>query len=479
MSRVVILVALGGTCALMSCSDGTSPRHPQSRIEILPIGAESLDLGLADTLRLEARRLNSRGAPLANDSLVTFLWQSSDTTVVMVDGEGLAEVVGLGTASVTVRIADPASGQSPHPTDTANATVGLTGRPDVIHGGPLRTASTWGNHQCIVRVNGQAECRGPDHHGQLGTGHAIPRESWTPVTGGIEFSLIWTTTSHTCGLSADARAYCWGSNNYGQLGNGRSSSEPNPVPLEIAGDHRWEWLVAGGHSQTCGITTDQVPLCVGHNDLGQLGRQPASSRDTVLGEYGSGHRMTMIDTDNFFTCGLRTDGVVYCSGSSWGGIPTPVEGSVTFRSLAVGYWHGCGLDALGAAYCWGINDWGQFGTGTAGESSRTAMPVSGGHVFARIYAFDWTTCGVTTAGETMCWGANHGGMLGRTRISTSTTPIALGIGLGAHSIDHYRQAGRACAVDGEGRLVCWGGVTVTAPPSEEIRSLDDHSIDHR
>jgi alpha-tubulin suppressor-like RCC1 family protein len=202
----------------------------------------------------------------------------------------------------------------------------------------------------------------------------------------------------------------------------------------------------------------------------------------VVGEFGSGHRMTMIDTDNFLTCGLQTDGVVYCSGSAWkvsyNGIPTPVGGSVVFRSVAVGYWHGCGLDALGAAYCWGFNDRGQFGTGTVGEFTHTSMPVSGGHVFARIYAFDWTTCGVTIAGETMCWGANHGGVLGRTRISSSAVPIPLGIGLGAHSIDRHGEPGHACAVDGERRLVCWGGVAVTAPPPQSTRSLDDHSTDH-
>lgn len=481
-SRPAVLLALASACALLSCSDGgTSPRHPQSRIEILPTAAAWLDLGLTDTLRLHARRVNTKGAPLVNDSLVNFHWQSSDTTVLVVDESGLVEIVGLGTATVIARISSTVSILFPHPTDTASATVELTGRPDVIHGGPLRTASTWGHHECVVLMSGQAQCRGQDYAGQLGTGHAIFRQSWTAVTGGIEFLSISTTTSHTCGLSADARAYCWGSNSYGQIGNGRSSSEPNPVPSEVAGDHRWEWLVASGHSQTCGITTEKIPLCFGHNDLGQLGREPTPARDTVVGEFGSGHRMTMIDTDHFFTCGVRTDGTVYCSGTAWGqpypGIPTPVSSPVNFRSVAVGYWHGCGLDAGGAAYCWGTNDRGQFGTGTVSEFSRTAVPVSGGHVFARIHAFWWTTCGVTTAGETLCWGSNRGGALGRTRIAGSSVPIPLEIGLHAHSIDSYGDAGRACAVDGAGRLVCWGGVTVTAPPSEATRIVDDRALD--
>ena len=481
-SRLVVLLA--GACALISCSDGgTSPRRPLSRIEILPTEVASLDLGLTETLQLDARRLDAKGTPLANDSLVSFYWQSSDTTVLVVDETGLVEIVGLGTAAVIVRIASTVSTQSPHPTDTASATLQLTGRAEVVHEGPLRTASTWGVHQCIVLANGQAECRGRNPYGQLGTGDVLSRESWTPVVGGIDFSSISTTFHHTCGLSTDARAYCWGANMYGQLGNGRSSREPNPVPAEVAGDHRWDWVVASGHSQTCGITTDQIPLCFGHNDLGQVGREPTFSIDSVVGEFGSGHRMTMIDTDHAFTCGVRTDGPVYCSGQPWvaspsRAIPSPVLGSVSFRAVAVGSGHGCGLDALGAAYCWGNNGHGEFGTGAVGGYSLTAVPVSGGHVFARIYAFDETTCGVTTAGETMCWGSNRGAVLGRTRISGSAVPIPLGIGPGAHSIDRSEGPAGACAVDGEARLVCWGGVPLTVPPSPTIRAAENHRSGH-
>ena len=460
------ILTLGSPCLILACGDdGVSPRDTQSRIEILPENVASLDLGLTDTVRLSARRLDKHGAPLTNDSLIHFLWQSSDTTVLIVDTYGLVEVVGLGTATISARISDTVSILFPHPTDTAVATVELTGRPDVIHEGPLLTASTWGFHQCVVLATLQAQCRGQNDRGQLGTGDAVFRSSWTPVAAQIGFSSIWTTFNHTCGLSADGRAYCWGSNRYGQLGNGRTSTQPSPLPTEVSGNYRWRWLVASGHSQTCGITTDEIPLCFGHNDLGQVGREPTLGIDSVIGEFGSGHRMTMMDSDHAFTCGVRTDGAIYCSGPISSppplfGMPARVSGPITFRSVAVGSYHGCGLDPLGSAHCWGLNDTGQLGDGTVGNPTLSAVPVTGGHIFARIYAFDWTTCGVTTVGDTMCWGSNRGGGLGRTRISQSSVPIPLGIGKGAHSIDRYGDGGRACAVDGERRLVCWGGVPV-------------------
>jgi alpha-tubulin suppressor-like RCC1 family protein len=84
--------------------------------------------------------------------------------------------------------------------------------------------------------------------------------------------------------------------------------------------------------------------------------------------------------------------------------------------------------------------------------------VVGGLTFSRIYALDYGTCGVTTAGETWCWGSNSRGTLGRTRMTMSTQPIRVQIGLGAHSIDRYGGLGGtpACAVDGSARLICWG-----------------------
>lgn len=90
--------------------------------------------------------------------------------------------------------------------------------------------------------------------------------------------------------------------------------------------------------------------------------------------------------------------------------------------------------------------------------SGTARPVAGGLTFARIYAFEWTSCGVTTAGEAWCWGSNAAKLLGRAGIERSTVPIRLNIGLGAHSIDRLGTlgVGAACAIDGSARLVCWG-----------------------
>jgi alpha-tubulin suppressor-like RCC1 family protein len=101
-------------------------------------------------------------------------------------------------------------------------------------------------------------------------------------------------------------------------------------------------------------------------------------------------------------------------GACGGGLtPTPVAGGLTFTSLAVGGFHTCGLTSGGAAYCWGLNDYGQLGDGTIGgppcnflgQCSRlTPTPVAGGLAFISLTVGAEHTCGLTSGGAAYCWG---------------------------------------------------------------------------
>jgi len=44
----------------------------------------------------------------------------------------------------------------------------------------------------------------------------------------------------------------------------------------------------------------------------------------------------------------------------------------TLTQIAVGNDHACALDSTGAAYCWGINNDGQFGDGETGGTGVRA-----------------------------------------------------------------------------------------------------------
>jgi alpha-tubulin suppressor-like RCC1 family protein len=225
-----------------------------------------------------------------------------------------------------------------------------------------------------------------------------------------------------------------------------------------------------GHSQTCGVTTAGPTLCAGHNDWGQIGREPKRSSDTTVAEYGTGLSTIELWTDDFYTCALQTDGHVYCSGQGGPptndptnggphGTPIRIGGDNVFTAISVGHWHGCGLETTGKAWCWGYNDEGQLGTGDF-ESSGTARPVAGGPAFTRIFLYDFTSCGVTATGELWCWGSNRGHVLGRTRLEKTNTPIQIKVGSPVTWIDRLAQTleSGACVIDGQSRLMCWGAI---------------------
>jgi hypothetical protein len=57
----------------------------------------------------------------------------------------------------------------------------------------------------------------------------------------------------------------------------------------------------------------------------------------------------------------------------------------TFTTLTVGAYHNCGVVAGGAAYCWGMNQYGQLGDGTTTDHSQPVL-VAGGISFSSISA---------------------------------------------------------------------------------------------
>lgn len=163
-------------------------------------------------------------------------------------------------------------------------------------------------------------------------------------------------------------------------------------------------------------------------------------------------------------CAVANGGATFCWGSNSGGqlgdgtgtsrnVPTfasaAPEGMV---QVAAGLEHSCGLDADGAAFCWGSNELGQLGDGTTGEPASVA--VIGGHTFTKIAASKYNTCAITTMGTTYCWGQR---VIGTAVTTEQPTPLAVSgpafvelVGTGYGS----GMCGRTAA----GTMYCWGGV---------------------
>jgi hypothetical protein len=127
--------------------------------------------------------------------------------------------------------------------------------------------------------------------------------------------------------------------------------------------------------------------------------------------------------------------------------------------ITAGYGRGCGLDSLGAAWCWGGDQAVENGGVSAVDRYRP-IQVSGGHQFVEIDAGDSFTCGRTLSGEVWCWGGNWRGALGDPDLPHSATPVRVN-GLPPVTAV-YAGAMHGCALTADAATWCWGLVSDSA-----------------
>lgn len=133
--------------------------------------------------------------------------------------------------------------------------------------------------------------------------------------------------------------------------------------------------------------------------------------------------------------GACGDGAVCIEGVPCGPVPDyveaapgPVQGTGRFAAAGLGNWHACMLEAAGAAWCWGSNEYGQLGATTTlrcmdGNVDCSPMPlrVGGGRAFTALAAGHVQTCALAADGSAWCWG--NGPQLGDGVNQRSLLPV--------------------------------------------------------
>jgi len=281
-----------------------------------------------------------------------------------------------------------------------------------------------GSQSCGVTAANDVYCWGNLH---FGAGQPTTALTPTKVSNGISFAEISIGHTEACGRDTDGNAWCWGTNESGGVGDGTTAERT--APTKVSGGHMFVQVVDGG-SFACGRVASGAAYCWGRNDLGEIGDGTTTNRLEPTAVSG-GLFFTTIAASLDYACGLTSAGAIWCWGTRFGvvpgtggvsKVPAQVTSAQAFTELTTGIFHACGITATGAAWCWGDNIKRELGDGSTSSTRSSPVAVTGGITFARIAAGQWYTCGVSLTGAAYCWGMNDFGNLGDGTMAGRTTP---------------------------------------------------------
>ena len=166
----------------------------------------------------------------------------------------------------------------------------------------------------------------------------------------------------------------------------------------------------------------------------------------------------------YHTCGVTTDGLAWCWGLNRDGavgdgttinrpIPTRVRTSLRFRQISVGAFNTCGISTDDRAVCWGFGGDGQLGTGST-VRRLTPVAVAGDRRFRDVRAGYRHACGVTTANVAFCWGDNTTGQLGDGTTTRKLWPARVAGGLAFVRV--ISGTDHTCGLATDAGAYCWG-----------------------
>jgi alpha-tubulin suppressor-like RCC1 family protein len=249
-------------------------------------------------------------------------------------------------------------------------------------------------HACALLANSTVKCWGDNSYGELGDGNAVlspnrggasTSHSSIPVTVvGITTAVAVTASDgyHSCALLQSGSVKCWGDNISGQLGNGTRTTAKTPVTVTgittAVG-------VSSGDFHTCAVLGDRSISCWGLNYSGQLG-----------------------------------------DGTGWDSdIPVRVSGISTAAAVSVGVIHTCAVLQNGTARCWGYNSNGQIGDGTTTDRFIPAAVTGITTAVGAVAAGNNDSCVLLQGGSVKCWGMNTYGELGTGTVADTRTPLTV------------------------------------------------------
>jgi alpha-tubulin suppressor-like RCC1 family protein len=235
-------------------------------------------------------------------------------------------------------------------------------------------------HTCALTSAQEVFCWGDNSTGQIG--RPLSEFTFTTkatlISSGNLYKSVTTGALHSCAIQANGLLDCWGDNSRFQLTGNTNTAKfitvNSKIPLLNGKTVR---RVAAGTSSTCAENSDNNAICWGKPSF----NAPSSSANPGFIAL-AGSSSTSLATEMDDCAGGFQNCTQTCLTDSWGELlcrnwvlnvtpgalapmdkPWPDYG-VDYTQVDVGPNHACAVTDERDIWCWGLNDFGQFGTGT-------------------------------------------------------------------------------------------------------------------
>jgi alpha-tubulin suppressor-like RCC1 family protein len=459
--RFPIGLSLAAVSTVLACSSdaATDPNAPMDlAITLTP---SQVVLLLTDTITPSNSTQLSLTATSLGFPVVTphAEWTTSAPSVALVDASGRVQAIGLGVATITARV------------NSEKATTVVTVAKQVA------TATlTPSAFQGLVGDTAILTATAVDSRGAAVGGTAFVFTSLDPTAvsvtrTGNQTAKITLLKPGAAGVSVLAG---------GQTAATSVTSFTRDFVGSVATSAPAGALVlSAGEDATCGIIPLGRGYCFGlesllgvAKDTSCFGGGSTNSCTLIPLRIAGDLNLSAISVGDSVACGVASNNFAYCWGSQTYGqlgngiastgtsaAPSLVSGAVSrsavlLARVTAGRNHACGLTVAGNALCWGKDDLYQLGNGDGlALNSTTPIPVNTAQTFTRISAGGDHTCGLTGGGSVVCWGDNSQGQIGNGVVGGAVdTPAPVAGNFAQISAG----ASHTCALTASGAAFCWG-----------------------
>jgi alpha-tubulin suppressor-like RCC1 family protein len=339
--------------------------------------------------------------------------------------------------------------------------------PHLVPGvGGVEGLYSYGAGFCVVLKTGKAQCWGDNADGALGDGSNASAQLPHTVAGLSGVKTIVANVGPTiCAVLENSTVKCWGDNQFGLVGDGSTAAFVS-TPATVR-DLSGVKTVAGVNATFCALLDNGGAECWGDQSGDSLGDssvlEDASTPVPVTGLSGA----VWLLSSRLGYCAILGNRDVECWGNDQYGslgdgsaaesaTPVKVSGLSDVVDLSATYFNYCAALGGGGVRCWGLGESGYLGTGsTAATQSSVPVPAKSLSNVASLYGGGMGTCAVLHTGSTKCWGDNSFGEAG---IGSSATPVYAPTSVkGLTNAVSLASAGASwCAVLRGGGVKCWG-----------------------